>query len=154
MFPIKSIFFTPSLTITYILIYVRLSVHTLGAASQWWSNERMMVYFKVMMVRYSLMMVKCSSMMVNWVHDHSLISLSLSSISQSLSSIWPSLAWSIPSLAYLTIIEKLHQLPYQSDFAMTTSLLGMEVLVNQGRTQGGGTGLSPPPPSPRVWVKR
>ena len=30
-----------------------------GAASQWWSNEWMMVDFKLMMVKCSLMMVKC-----------------------------------------------------------------------------------------------
>ena len=30
-----------------------------GAASQGWSNERMMVYLKLMMVKCSLMMVKC-----------------------------------------------------------------------------------------------
>ena len=77
---------------------------------KWWSNERMMVYFKLMMVRCSLMMVKCSLMMVNWVYDHSLISPSLSSSSPSLTSIFPSLAWSIPSFAHSTIIEKLHQL--------------------------------------------
>ena len=35
-----------------------------GAASQWWSDERMMVYFKLMMVKCSLMMVKCLLMMV------------------------------------------------------------------------------------------
>ena len=36
---------------------------SVGAASQWWSNERMMVYFE-------LMMVKCSLMMVMSVYDH------------------------------------------------------------------------------------
>ena len=47
------------------------AVHfTVGAASQWWSNERMMVYFKLMMVKCYLMMVKCYSMMVKWVNDH------------------------------------------------------------------------------------
>ena len=88
-----------------------------GAASQWWSNERMMVHFKLMMVKYSLMMVKCQSMMVNWVYDLILISPSLTSISPpltssspSLTSIIPSLAWSKPSFAHLTIIEQLHQL--------------------------------------------
>ena len=60
-----------------------------GAASQWWSNERMMAYFK-------LMMVKCYSMMVKWVNDHTLNSPSLTIISPSLTSILPSLAWSKP----------------------------------------------------------
>ena len=32
---------------------------SVGAASQWWSNELMMVYCKLMMVKCSLMMVKC-----------------------------------------------------------------------------------------------
>ena len=97
---------------------------TVGAASQWWSNERMMVYFKIMMVKCLLMMVnclfkmvKCLSMMVKWVYVHKLIlpsltgiSPSLTSISPSLTSILPSLSWSKPSFAHLTIIEKLHQL--------------------------------------------
>ena len=59
-----------------------------GAASQWWSNERMMV---------------------NWVYDHILISPTLTSISPSLTSSSPSLtsilhslAWSKPSFAHLT----------------------------------------------------
>ena len=69
-------------------------VLTVGAASQWWSNERMMVYFK-------LMMVKCFSMMVKWVNDHILNSPSLTSIIPSLTSILPSLAWSKPSFAHL-----------------------------------------------------
>ena len=88
-----------------------------GAASQWWSNERMMVYFKLMMVKCSLMMVncllmmvKCFSMMLKWVYDHTLNSPSLIGISPSLTSILPSLAWSVPSFAHLTIIEKLHRL--------------------------------------------
>ena len=79
------------------------------AASQWWSNERIMVYFKLMLVKCSLMMVKCllmmvkcSSMMVKWVYDYTLIAPSLTSI------LLP--AWSTPSFAHLTIIEKLHQL--------------------------------------------
>ena len=75
---------------------------TVGAASQWLSNERMMVYIK-------LMMVKFSSMMVKWVY-HKPISPSLTSISPSLTSILPSLAWSKPSFAHLTIIKKLHRL--------------------------------------------
>ena len=33
--------------------------NTVGATSLWWSNEWMMVYFKLMMVKCSLMMVKC-----------------------------------------------------------------------------------------------
>ena len=78
------------------------SEYAVGAASQWWSNERMMVYFK-------LMMVKCLSMMVKW-YDHTLIWPSLTSIWPSLTSISPSLASSKPSLAHLTIIEKLHRL--------------------------------------------
>ena len=69
---------------------------SVGAASQWWSNERMMVYFKLMMVK--------------WVYDHTLISQSLTSISPSLTSILPSSAWSTPSFAHLTIIEKLNRL--------------------------------------------
>ena len=81
-----------------------------GAASQWWSNERMMVYFKLMMVICSLMMVKCSSRMVNWLYDHTHISPSLTCNSPSLTSVLPSLAWSKPSFAYLNIIEKLHRL--------------------------------------------
>ena len=60
-----------------------------GAASQWCSNKRMIVYFKVKMERCSLMMVKYSVMMVKWLYDHTFIS---------------------PSFAYLTIIEKLHRL--------------------------------------------
>ena len=94
-----------------------------GAASQWWSNEWMMVYFKLMMVKCSLMMVKCllmmvkcSSMMVKCVYDSTLISPSLTSISPSLKSIWPSLAWSKPSFAHLAIIEKLHQLIWGTIF--------------------------------------
>ena len=79
-------------------IWRRYAHSTVGAASQWWSNERMMVYFK-------LMMVKCLSMMVKW-YDHTLIWPSLTSIS-------PSLALSKPSLAHLTIIEKLHRLQYR-----------------------------------------
>ena len=71
--------------------------NTVGAASQWWSSERMMVYCKLMMVKCSLMMVKCWSMMVKWVYDI-LIS--------------PSFAWCKPSFAHVTIIEKLHQLQY------------------------------------------
>ena len=39
-------------------------LHTVGAASQLWSNEKMMVYFRLMMLKCSLMMVKCSLMMV------------------------------------------------------------------------------------------
>jgi hypothetical protein len=63
---------------------------SVGAASQWWSNERMMVHFKLMMVKYSIMMVK-------WVYDHIFISPSLTSISQSLTSSSPSLAdWTLP----------------------------------------------------------
>ena len=88
-----------------------------GAASQWCSNERMMVYFKLMMVKRLLMMVKCKSMMVKCVYDHKVnspsltsISPSLTSISPSLMSILPSLAWSKTSFAHLTIIEKLHRL--------------------------------------------
>ena len=50
------------------------------SASQWWSNERMMVYFKLMLVKCSVMKVKCSSMRVKWVYDHTLISPSLTSI--------------------------------------------------------------------------
>ena len=84
--------------------------NAVGAASQWWENERMVVYFKLMMVKCilmmakcSLMMVKCSSMMVKWVYDQTLILPSLTSIS-------PSLPWSKPSFAHLTIIEKLYRL--------------------------------------------
>ena len=60
---------------------------TVGAASQWWSNE-------IMMVKCSKTMVKCLSMMVKWVYDLTLISPSLTSISPSLTSILLSLAWS------------------------------------------------------------
>ena len=88
-----------------------------GAGSQWCSNERMMVYFKLMMVKRLLMMVKCKSMMVKCVYDHKVnspsltsISPSLTSISPSLMSILPSLAGSKTSFAHLTIIEKLHRL--------------------------------------------
>ena len=56
------------------------------AAFQWWWNERVMVYIKVMMVKCSSMMVKYSLMMVKLVY-HTLISPSLTST-------WPSLAWS------------------------------------------------------------
>ena len=84
-----------------------------GAASQRWSNKRMMVYFK-------LMMVKCESMMVKWVYYHIIISPSMTSISPSLTSIspsltriLPSLAWSKPSFACLTIVEKLHRLMWR-----------------------------------------
>ena len=69
-----------------------------GAASQWWWNERMMVYFKVMMVKCLLMMVKYQSMMVKWVYDYILISPSLMSISPSLTSISPSFTSILPSL--------------------------------------------------------
>ena len=71
---------------------------TVGAASQWWSNEWRMAYCKLMMiVKCSLMMVKCKSMMVKWVYDHTLISPSLTRISPSLISI-------LPAFAHLTII--------------------------------------------------
>ena len=67
-----------------------------GAASQWWSNKRMMV---------------------KWMYDHIIISPSLPSISPSLTSISPSLTNILPSLArckpsfaHLSIIEKLHRL--------------------------------------------
>ena len=86
--------------------------YTVGAASKWWSNEGMMVYFKLMMVKRSLMMVKCSSMMVKWLYDHIRISPSLTSISPSLTNISPSLTSILPSFAHLTIIEKLHRLLY------------------------------------------
>ena len=82
------------------LCYIVASYTTaVGAASQWWSNERMRVYFK--MVRCSLMLVKCSLIMGR---------CSLMSISPSLTRILPSLAWSKPPFAHLTIIEKLHRL--------------------------------------------
>ena len=81
-----------------------------GAASQWWSKERMMVYFKLtlvkctlIMVKCSLMIVRCSSMTVKWVYDPTLISPSLTGILLAL-------AWSTSSFAHLTIIEKLHWL--------------------------------------------
>ena len=65
-------------------------VTAVGAASQWWLNERMMVHFMLMMVKYSIMMVK-------WVYDHIFISPSLTSISPSLTSSSPSLAdWTLP----------------------------------------------------------
>ena len=41
------------------LLHTVFPTFTVGAASQWCSNERMMVYFKLMMVKCSLMMVKC-----------------------------------------------------------------------------------------------
>ena len=86
-------------------------LNTVGAVSQWWTNERMMVYFKLMLVKCSLwMMMKFSLMMVKWVYDHARISPSLTSISPSLTKILPSLAWSKPSFANLTIVEKLHRL--------------------------------------------
>jgi len=52
-------------------IYIKLNLAELnlcsvGAASQWWSNEQMMVYFKLMLVKCSLMMAKCSLMMVKY----------------------------------------------------------------------------------------
>ena len=84
-----------------------------GAASQWWSNERMILYYK-------LMMVKCSLMMVKWVYDHTLISLSLTSISPYLTSILPSLLWSKPAFAHLTIIEKLHRLQCADRFFISS----------------------------------
>ena len=81
-----------------------------GAASQWLSNERMMVYFKLtlvkctlIMVKCSLMIVRCSSMTVKWVYDPTLISPSLTGILLAL-------AWSTPPFAHQTIIEKLHWL--------------------------------------------
>ena len=70
--------------------------YAVGAASQWWSNERMIVYFKLKVVK--------------WACDHTLISPSLTIISPALTSIWPSLDWNKPSFAHLTIIEKLHRL--------------------------------------------
>ena len=51
-------------------------------------------------------MVKCLLMIVKWVYNHTLIS-------QSLTSFLPSLAWSKSSVAHLTIIEKLHRLPFR-----------------------------------------
>ena len=44
------------------ILYNKMKSFTLcavGAATQLWSNERMMVNFKLMMVKCSLMMVKC-----------------------------------------------------------------------------------------------
>ena len=76
---------------------------SVGAASQWWSNEGMMVKCWLMMAKCLLMMVKCSSMMVKCVYDHTLISPSLTGIPPSFTSI-------LPSSAYLTIIEKLRRL--------------------------------------------
>ena len=58
-------------------LHLLIIYNTVGAASQWWSNERMMVYFKLMMVKGSLMMAKCSSM--HEVNQHSLIRPSLRS---------------------------------------------------------------------------
>ena len=68
-----------------------------GAASQWWSNEQMMVHFKL--VNHGERSV--------WSYTHFTI---IKSFSPSLTSILPSLAWSIPSFAHSTIIEKLHRL--------------------------------------------
>ena len=81
---------------------ITIELKAVGAASQWWSNERMMVYIKLMMVN------ACQW----WWNE--CISPSLTSISPSLTSILPSLAWGKPSFAYLTIIEKLHQLQRMS----------------------------------------
>ena len=80
-------------------------------SSQWWSNERMMVYsyFKLMLLICLLMMVKCSSMMVKWAYDPTLIWPSLTSIRPSLASNLVALVWSTPSFAHLTIIGKLHR---------------------------------------------
>ena len=84
--------------------WIRRSCFTVGAASQWCSNERMMVVpIGFMMVKCSLMMVKCSVMTLKWVYEHSIISPSLTSI-------LPSIAWCKPSFGHLTIIDKLHRL--------------------------------------------
>ena len=58
------------INITYNYYYPRFyfSIHAVGAASQWWSNEWMMVYFKLMMIKYSLwwwMLVNDGEMLVN-----------------------------------------------------------------------------------------
>ena len=58
-------------------LYVCLSpsTYTVGAASQWWSNEGMMVYFKLMMVKCLLKMVKCSSMTVISIWSYTLFTI-------------------------------------------------------------------------------
>ena len=43
---------------------IGMSAIAVDAASQCWSDERMMVYFKLMLLKCSLMMVKCSLMIV------------------------------------------------------------------------------------------
>ena len=100
------------------------NLQAVGAASQWWSNERMMVFVKLLLVQCSLMMRK-SLLMVKWVYDHKHISPSLTSISTSLTSIYSSLTSILlavakrkSSYAYLTIIEKLHRLPGQTDLSV------------------------------------
>ena len=100
-----------------------------GAASQWWSNEWMMINFELMMERKMLvndgeMLV----MMVKWVYDHTLFSPPLTSISPSLTSILPSLAWSKSSFAQLTIIEKLHRL--QAAYQFLTTIMEFEYFTD------------------------
>ena len=95
-FQLLGVYFGNSFQRIFITNYKNLTTGiAVGAASQWGSNERMMIYFK-------LMMVGCSLMMVKWVYDHKLISPSLTSISLSLTSILPSLAWCKPSLRSCT----------------------------------------------------
>ena len=81
---------------------------TVGAASQWWSNDCLLQAYD------GKMLVNDGEMLVNdgkkYVYDHTLISPSLTSIALSLTCILPSLAWSIPSFTHLTIIEELHRL--------------------------------------------
>ena len=73
------------------------------AASQWWSNERMMVYFKLMMVKGSLMLVNDGEMGV-WSYtnftiiydDFIIINKHFTIITSTL----PSFAWSKSSFAH------------------------------------------------------
>ena len=99
-----------SYLLVFQLIIILFNNTAVAAASQRWSNERMIVKCSLMMVKCLSMMVKCSSMMVKWLYDHTLISPSLNFISPSLTCILPSLASSKPPFAHSTIIEKLYRL--------------------------------------------
>ena len=70
------------------------------AASQWWSNERMMVYFKQLWSPYSFR------------QHFSIFQEHFTIINEHFTII---LAWSIPSFTHFTIIEKLHRLKCSSD---------------------------------------
>ena len=95
----------------YWLFIAKNGLHAVGAAYKLWSDERMMVHFK-------LMLVKCSWMMVKWVKDHILISPLLTSISPSLTSILVALAWS-----YTILPSSDHHLE-----AVPTAMDSMEIL--------------------------